>query len=306
MPAIAHVSDSLYKAARTRNIKWTKALGEAIEQLKCSLLERPVVRIQDPHRDFVLETDASIIAVGFVLKQQFSDTQLEHPVWFFSRALSDTERNYSVYELEMYAVVRAAEHFQVLLLGRQFLLRTDHMALINMLRRDLPPTTRVRRWILRLSEYVFKITYYRGRANLIADVLSRLPFACGAEEATPRAAGIPGVTVCPLVRQTPLEIAMTANEPESDWDSDSLVSDDGSRDASDNDSDPESLWGLRKGAMVLVAPTALHNPVGDISLDEANDLQPPDGASTRGAYQALLEDCSEISQPALEVPIARE
>ena len=66
------------------------------------------------------------------------------------------------------------------LLGKEFLLRTDHAALRNLLRRDLPPTTRVERWILRLSEYTFRIEYKRGQDNVIADVLSRLPFA-GAE-----------------------------------------------------------------------------------------------------------------------------
>lgn len=79
----------------------------------------------------------------------------------------------------MYAAVRAMEHFRVFQLGRPFLLRTDHSAPTNLLRRDLPPTTRVTRWVLRLSEYVFKIEYQRGEANVMADVLSRLPSAIG-------------------------------------------------------------------------------------------------------------------------------
>ena len=63
------------------------------------------------------------------------------------------------------------------LLGKDFLLRTDHSAVCNLLRRDLPPTTRVERWILRLSQYTFRIEHQRGQDNVIADVLSRLPFA---------------------------------------------------------------------------------------------------------------------------------
>ena len=65
----------------------------------------------------------------------------------------------------------------MVLLGREFLLRTDHSALRNLLRRDLPYTSRVERWILRLSEYNFKIEYQKGQDNVITDVLSRLPFA---------------------------------------------------------------------------------------------------------------------------------
>ena len=142
----------------------------------------------DPQRDFILETDGSRIALGAVLKQRFDDTELEHPVEFFSKSLTGSKRNYVAYEFEMFAVVRAVEHFRMFLLGEEFLLRTDHSALRNLLRRDLPPTTRVERWILRLSEYSFRKEYQRGQDNVIADVLSRLPFAtaeeCGATSAS--------------------------------------------------------------------------------------------------------------------------
>ena len=67
------------------------------------------------------------------------------------------------------------------LLEKEFLFSTDHAALRNLFCRDLPPTTRVERWILRLSEYTFRIEYQRGQDTVIADVLSRFPFATGNE-----------------------------------------------------------------------------------------------------------------------------
>ena len=79
----------------------------------------------------------------------------------------------------MYAVVQAVKHFRMFLLGSKFLLRTDHTALAKLQRRDLPPTTRVERWILRLSRYMFRIQNQRGIDNVMADVLTRLPFARG-------------------------------------------------------------------------------------------------------------------------------
>ena len=106
---------------------------------------------------------------------------MEHPVGFFSRALTGSERNYAAYEVELYAVVCAVENFRMFRLGREFLLRTDHAELRNLLCRHLPPTSRVERWILRLSEYNFKIEYKRGQVNMIADVLSTLPFAVAQE-----------------------------------------------------------------------------------------------------------------------------
>ena len=74
-----------------------------------------------------------------MIKQRFDDTGLKHPVGFFSKSLTYSERNYVAYTLEMYAVVRA--HFRMFLLVKAFLLRTNHAALRNILCRDLPPTT---------------------------------------------------------------------------------------------------------------------------------------------------------------------
>ncbi len=90
----------------------------------------------------------------------------------------------------MYAVVRSVEHFRIFLLGKEFLLRTDHAALRNLLRRDLPPTTRVERWILQLSEYTFRIEYKRGQDNVSADVLSRLSVTTGNECGTTQVSNI--------------------------------------------------------------------------------------------------------------------
>lgn len=103
------------------------------------------MRLPKLELDFVLKTDASTVAVEAVLKKVLSDTNLKHPVAFYSRALTSTEQNFSVHELEMYAVVRAEEHLRVYPLGHEFLLITDHAALKNLLRRDFSPTTRVQK-----------------------------------------------------------------------------------------------------------------------------------------------------------------
>ena len=63
------------------------------------------------------------------------------------------------------------------LLCCEFLLLTDHAALRNHLRHYLLPITSVKRWILPISEYIIKIEYQKGLENVIAKMLSRLPFA---------------------------------------------------------------------------------------------------------------------------------
>ena len=85
----------------------------------------------DPQRDFIVEIDGSRLALGAVLKQKFDDTGVEHPVGFYIGSLTGSERNYVAYEWEMYAVVRAIEHFRRFLLGKEILLPpiTQHSAI---------------------------------------------------------------------------------------------------------------------------------------------------------------------------------
>ena len=60
--------------------------------------------------------------------------------------------------------------------GKEFLLQTNHVAYCNFYRQDLPQTTKVERWILRLSVLNIKIEYQRGHNIVIGYVLSRLIF----------------------------------------------------------------------------------------------------------------------------------
>ena len=90
--------------------------------------------------------------------------------------------------------------FECFYLAKNFSLRTDHAALRNLLRRDLPPTTRVERWILRLSEYTFRIEYQKGQDNVIADDLSRLPFAAARETENNHTSDPTPVAACEVVQ----------------------------------------------------------------------------------------------------------
>ena len=116
--SFAHISEPLYKASKRDIIDWDANLNANFEKLKSMISEPRIVRLPDPERSFILETDGRTVALGAVLKQKFDDTNLEHPVGFFSRTLSGSERNYCAYEIVMYALVRAVEHFRMFLLGR--------------------------------------------------------------------------------------------------------------------------------------------------------------------------------------------
>ncbi|MCP6769931.1 hypothetical protein NL529_34295, partial [Klebsiella pneumoniae] len=73
IPDFAHVSDPLYKISRSEVIEWTPNLSASFEALKRLLTEPRIVRLPDPDKEFILETDGSRIALGAVLKQKFDD-----------------------------------------------------------------------------------------------------------------------------------------------------------------------------------------------------------------------------------------
>lgn len=151
-------------------INWTPLALEAFKRSKkmmVSLTERAQPNF---NKGFIVTTDASDTAIGGILSQ-LDDNGRERLVYAFSRIMSPAEKNYSVTDKELLAAVKAIEKFRYYLLGRKFILKTDHQALLSMLR-SKKTNSRLLRWSLILQEYDFEISYIRGEENA-ADVLSR-------------------------------------------------------------------------------------------------------------------------------------
>ena len=102
-------------------------LETAFAKLKGELCDSVALQLPNPHKPFVVQTDASIHAVGAVLLQ--SEGEQEYPMPFYSQALTAAQCNYSPYELELLAVEKAWDDFRVYLLGREFSHRKEHAAL---------------------------------------------------------------------------------------------------------------------------------------------------------------------------------
>ena len=74
----------------------------------------------------------------------------------------------------MLAVVESSKHFRFYVLGRRFLVRTDHSAL-QWLRNFKESVGKMARWLERLAEYDFEIVHRAGKNHANADGLSRIP-----------------------------------------------------------------------------------------------------------------------------------
>ncbi len=148
------------------------ALNKAAVAVLAAMESGPVLALPNFDKEFVLTTDASNVALGAALCQEADDGTLR-PICLWSRKLTATERNYSATEREALAIIYFVDKFKYYLLGRRFLLRTDHRALVHILR-GAASNSKLARWALRLQEFNFDVAYIKGRENVLADSMSRM------------------------------------------------------------------------------------------------------------------------------------
>ena len=122
-------------------------------------------------KQFILQTDASNRGVGAVLSQLGNDGK-DRPVAYFSRKLLPREQKYSTVEQECLAIKLGVEAFKVYLIGKPFVIQTDHRSLkwLNRLKEN---NSRLTRWSLALQPFTFVVEHRSGTANGNADALFR-------------------------------------------------------------------------------------------------------------------------------------
>lgn len=153
-----------------RQISWTPVCQEALEKIQSLLSQKPVLRLPDFTRRFIVRTDASSVGIGGVLMQEHND-QL-HPVAFVSRKLLSRESRYSTIERECLSIIWVLSKFSRYLWGRIFTLQTDHRPL-TYLQSSRFRNARILRWSLALQEFSFSVLPIAGTFNVFADLLSR-------------------------------------------------------------------------------------------------------------------------------------
>ena len=167
----APLSDLTRKSGSSR-VQWGADQEGAFNDLKGALCHDPVLQSPDFNKPFTVQTDASGIGLGAVLLQGEGTDQ--RPVAYISRKLFPRETRYAAVELECLAIKWALDTFKYYLLGRDFLLETDHRAL-QWLGRMKDSNARITRWFLALQPYRFLVKYRAGKQNVVADFLSRHP-----------------------------------------------------------------------------------------------------------------------------------
>ena len=151
---------------------WSEACQEAFQTLKAKLSSPPILAMPNDYDVFLLDTDASDRSIGAVLAQVQNGQ--ERVIAYAGRCLNRAEANYCITRKELLAVVHFIRHFRHFLVGRPFVLRTDHSAL-TWLNKTRDPIGQNTRWLEQLGEFSFEIQHRPGVRHGNADALSRRP-----------------------------------------------------------------------------------------------------------------------------------
>ena len=157
---------------KNRQFSWTPECQSAFQELKEALASPPLLTLPNDDDVFILDTDACEYSIGSVLSQVQNGQ--EKVVAYAGRSLSKNEVNYCVTRKELLAVVHFTRYFRQYLLGRQFIIRTDHAAL-SWLKKTPEPIGQNARWLELLGEYDFVIHHRPGERHGNADAVSRHP-----------------------------------------------------------------------------------------------------------------------------------
>ncbi|GKB60322.1 putative reverse transcriptase domain-containing protein [Tanacetum coccineum] len=145
---------------------WGEKAEAAFQLLKQKLCSAPILDLPEGSENFVVYYDASHKGLGAVLMQR------EKVIAYASRQLKVHEKNYTTHDLELGAVVFALKMWRHYLYGTKCVVFTDHKSLQHILdQKEL--NMRQRRWLELLSDYDCEIRYHPGKANVVADALSK-------------------------------------------------------------------------------------------------------------------------------------
>ena len=106
---------------------WTDRQQTAFEALKACLVCTPILGFPTEDGRFIVDTDASLFAVGGVLSQLQKEGEVV--IAYATRSLRLSRRRYCTTRHEMLAAVAMYTHFRSYLRGEQFTIRTDHSSL---------------------------------------------------------------------------------------------------------------------------------------------------------------------------------
>ena len=166
--------------AWSNKASWTVDYESHFELFKAALLNAQALIIPNYDYQWILRVDASKFAVGSTLVQlrptgatleTGKPEVIEEFLSFDSSKLSKPMQRWDTHKLEAYACYKGVMENEYFLLGKAFILETDHANLLYIAQSTSPI---VIRWFWALRRFRIYIRYIKGSNNIVADFLSRM------------------------------------------------------------------------------------------------------------------------------------
>ena len=185
MGILSYLSDLVRKDADVVAGWKPEVQGKALDLLKAALATAPCLKPIDVTRPFRVHVDAckNGRGIGAVLLQEYEGKW--RPCSYFSKALTPAQRQWSATELEAYALVSAARHWERYLQnGHKWTAIVDHKALIYLVvKRTRTNNTRLLNSVMCLQGHHFDILHRNGEEHFDADAVSRILHSGDIQEA---------------------------------------------------------------------------------------------------------------------------
>ena len=151
---------------KANKFEWTEKCAKASQELRQRLTTAPILTLPMEGKEYTIYSDASKNGLGCVMMQE------DKVVAYASREFKPYEQNYPTHDLELAVVVFALKIWRHYLYGVPCKIYTDHQSLKYFFtHKEL--NLRQRCCLELLKDYDLQIQYHPGKANVVADALSR-------------------------------------------------------------------------------------------------------------------------------------
>ena len=158
---LVNIYDKLKKESK---FTWNETDTKILSDIEKELREETVLHHPDINRRFVIKTDASNLGMGAILEQ---DNRI---IRYYSYKWKDSEKNYTIVEKEMFAIVRALRDFHNIIYGSILEIFTDNKNITFIKNFD---NTRMERWKIEMEKYTYTLKHVSAEHNKETDFLSR-------------------------------------------------------------------------------------------------------------------------------------
>ena len=159
--------------------KWTNQCDNSFQMLKDTLCSAPILKYPDTTKPYTLYTDASKYGWAGVLTQSHTSVvdgksiTMDHPVSYVSGLFHGSQLNWAALTKEAYTIYMSIKKSTFYLTGHEITLRSDHLPLKKFLRK-MTLNNMVNNWSTEIESFNINFVHISGKANVLADMLSRL------------------------------------------------------------------------------------------------------------------------------------